>query len=192
MLRAKSKWAAALLFWGLAGCQCSMLTRYYADAIDDMTDRDLEMDCFYRPTWDLNRIGKPDWCQSAFNRFWCRCNGCNRNCNTDCVDLSTDDYDEIDVDNGQTEERERLDLPPPTAPVAPPRPPLPQDAGRTPPGEQKKDRSSAHFEIRPSSVVLSICSNPHMKSKGDGAGRSYVLSTRTSFRVPSPNILPVV
>ncbi len=69
-------WVTALLLGGATGCQCSVLTHYYSDAIDDLTDHELEMDALYRPQWDLNRIGKPDWCQSAWNRFWCRCHGC--------------------------------------------------------------------------------------------------------------------
>ncbi|MCA9006131.1 MAG: hypothetical protein KDA70_12740 [Planctomycetaceae bacterium] len=56
-----------------SGCQCFRASNVYYNLIDDISDTQLYADRFYRPTWDLTRIGKPDWCQSRFNRWWCKC-----------------------------------------------------------------------------------------------------------------------
>ncbi|MFN0198091.1 MAG: hypothetical protein ACKVT0_15195 [Planctomycetaceae bacterium] len=88
-------WVTALLIGGATGCQCSVLTHYYSDAIDDISDHELEMDALYRPQWDLNRIGKPDWCQSAWNRFWCRCHGCDE-CTQSSVEQAVYHEDEFE------------------------------------------------------------------------------------------------
>lgn len=66
----------------LSGCQCSPLTAKYADVIDDINDHPFQMDPLYVPTLDVNRIGRPDWCQSRLNRLWCSF-GC-RNCCSCC------------------------------------------------------------------------------------------------------------
>ena len=58
-----------------SGCQCFQASNRYYDLIDDVSDSEIYVDRFYRPTWDLTRIGKPDWCQSRINRWWCKC--CN-------------------------------------------------------------------------------------------------------------------
>lgn len=59
-------WCAAV------GCQCSPLFEPYAGLIDGVSDIDPTLDPLYHPAWDLNRIGKPDWCTSPVNRFLCR------------------------------------------------------------------------------------------------------------------------
>ncbi|QDV53613.1 hypothetical protein [Gimesia fumaroli] len=56
-----------------SGCQCFKASNLYYNLIDDVSDTQIYADRFYRPTWDLTRIGKPDWCQSRFNRWWCKC-----------------------------------------------------------------------------------------------------------------------
>ena len=56
-----------------SGCQCFKASNRYYNLIDDVSDTQIYADRFYRPTWDLTRIGKPDWCQSRFNRWWCNC-----------------------------------------------------------------------------------------------------------------------
>lgn len=56
-----------------SGCQCFQASNRYYNLIDDVSDSEVYVDRFYRPTWDLTRIGKPDWCQSRFNRWWCKC-----------------------------------------------------------------------------------------------------------------------
>lgn len=58
-----------------SGCQCFNSSNLYYNLIDDISDTQIYADRFYRPTWDLTRIGKPDWCASRFNRWWCKC--CN-------------------------------------------------------------------------------------------------------------------
>lgn len=58
-----------------SGCQCFKASNLYYNLIDDVSDTQIYADRFYRPTWDLTRIGKPDWCSSRFNRWWCKC--CN-------------------------------------------------------------------------------------------------------------------
>ncbi|MEX1232893.1 MAG: hypothetical protein WEB58_21780 [Planctomycetaceae bacterium] len=203
MLRAEFKWAAALLLWGLTGCQCSVLTRYYADAVDDVSDYDLEMDAFYRPTWDLNRIGKPDWCQSAFNRFWCRCHGCDAYCDYHSLDHSTYYDEELDADDRPVDGDDGpapaeptpppYDEVPPAKPVAPPQPPRPIEAGAVPAdSNQNDDLTSAYSLDRPTLIGRSAQPNFSKKSTGDGIGRSRVFSTQTPLRMPSPNIFPVI
>ena len=56
-----------------SGCQCFRASNLYYNMIDDVSDTQLYADRFYRPTWDLTRIGKPDWCRSRFNRWWSKC-----------------------------------------------------------------------------------------------------------------------
>lgn len=56
-----------------SGCQCFKSSNLYYNLIDDVSDSEVYVDRFYRPTLDLTRIGKPDWCQSRFNRWWCKC-----------------------------------------------------------------------------------------------------------------------
>lgn len=146
MVRANFTWVAALWLASLAGCQCSPLTRNYANFIDDVSECDLAMDAFYRPTWDLNRIGKPDWCQSAFNRWWCRCDGCDQYCSYNSLDDPMD-VEEYDADNDRFDgEPDAPAGPPPyeeTPPVQPiPQPPPPLEAGPSPPVERDRDALS--------------------------------------------------
>lgn len=63
-----------------AGCQCIGLTEKYQDKIDRIANHEPHLDRFYKPTWDVSRIGRPDWCQSPINRWWCGKNcGAHRN-----------------------------------------------------------------------------------------------------------------
>lgn len=66
----------------ISGCQCSPLTAKYADLIDDISDQPFRLDPLYIPALDVNRIGRPDWCQCPLNRLWCGY-GC-RNCCSRC------------------------------------------------------------------------------------------------------------
>ncbi|MCA8995657.1 MAG: hypothetical protein KDA80_01685 [Planctomycetaceae bacterium] len=59
-----------LMFLG-SGCQCFWLTEAYQDRIDRVADYEPHYERFYKPTWDLTRIGYPDWCHSKSNRWWC-------------------------------------------------------------------------------------------------------------------------
>lgn len=54
-----------------AGCQCIHLTEVYQDQIDHVADHKCRLDPLYNPTWDVSRIGQPDWCKSPINRLWC-------------------------------------------------------------------------------------------------------------------------
>lgn len=72
----------ALFSLALTGCQCCSWTESYCDAIDDFSDNHkICLDEYYDATCDLNRIGKPDWCQSETNRelcgLACGCGKCN-------------------------------------------------------------------------------------------------------------------
>jgi hypothetical protein len=58
-----------------SGCQCFKASNLYYNLIDDVSDTQVYADRFYYPTLDLTRIGKPDWCRSPINRWWCKC--CN-------------------------------------------------------------------------------------------------------------------
>ena len=71
----------ALFMVALAGCQCCRCSNIYSNVIDSSSDclTSLDVDCLYKPTLDLNRIGKPDWCESCVNRLWCR-TGCCKSC----------------------------------------------------------------------------------------------------------------
>lgn len=62
---------------GMSGCQCCALTEHYACLIDCISDHEHAMERFYHPEWDLNRIGRPDWCRCRLNRALCPC-ACNR------------------------------------------------------------------------------------------------------------------
>jgi hypothetical protein len=57
----------------LSGCQCCALTEHYACLIDCISDHEHAMERFYHPGWDLNRIGRPDWCRCPINRHLCPC-----------------------------------------------------------------------------------------------------------------------
>lgn len=61
------------------GCQCCGVTERYCDLVDDVSDCKPNLDRFYRAEFDLNRIGKPDWCQSRINRAICPCS-CQSQC----------------------------------------------------------------------------------------------------------------
>lgn len=67
----------SLLLVSLSGCQCCGLFNRYADAIDCISDHEHHFERFYCPCWDLNRIGRPDWCSCRPNRILCRC-ACER------------------------------------------------------------------------------------------------------------------
>lgn len=56
---------------GASGCQCCALFDCYADVIDHVSESSPRFDCLYHPSLDLNRIGKPDWCQCPVNRLLC-------------------------------------------------------------------------------------------------------------------------
>ncbi|MCH8830066.1 MAG: hypothetical protein IID45_10870 [Planctomycetes bacterium] len=80
-----------------AGCQCCGLTERYADLIDDVADYSPKFDRFYHAECDLNRIGKPDWCRSRFNRMLCRraceltgCECCSAACAADAGTAATE------------------------------------------------------------------------------------------------------
>lgn len=69
-----------LLGWlllGLSGCQCCTLFDHYAAWVDCVADDEHHFERIYVPAWDLNRIGRPDWCQCRLNRAFCRC-ACDR------------------------------------------------------------------------------------------------------------------
>ena len=55
-----------------AGCQCSPLLRPSGDLIDDISDHPPRAEWLYSAGWDLNRIGKPDWCAKSPFRGLCR------------------------------------------------------------------------------------------------------------------------
>ena len=57
----------------LAGCQCCRLTEHYAGLIDCISDHEHHYEVLYCPGWDLNRIGRGDWCSYRHNRLFCRC-----------------------------------------------------------------------------------------------------------------------
>lgn len=62
---------------GLSGCQCCPLTENYACLIDWISDHERDEEKSYHPGWDLNRIGRPDWCCCRLNRRLCPC-ACSR------------------------------------------------------------------------------------------------------------------
>lgn len=62
-----------LMLLGLTGCQCCALTEHYASAVDCISDHEHHFERFYHPGWDLNRIGRSDWCSYPKNRLCCRC-----------------------------------------------------------------------------------------------------------------------
>jgi hypothetical protein len=62
---------------GLSGCQCCALTEHYACLIDWASDHERAEEISYHPGWDLNRIGRPDWCRCRLNRALCPC-ACSR------------------------------------------------------------------------------------------------------------------
>jgi hypothetical protein len=61
------------LAWLVAGggCQCCHVFEPYADVIDHVSDHEHSLECLYHPAFDLNRIGKPDWCTCPLNRLLC-------------------------------------------------------------------------------------------------------------------------
>lgn len=66
-----------------SGCQCSNVRDRYGDVVDDVTDVDLNMEWAYKPKWDLNLVGRPEWCSSRLNRLicpkcWKKCQGCEQ------------------------------------------------------------------------------------------------------------------
>ncbi len=64
-------------FMLLPGCRCCPSSNCYYNVVDDISDKQLTLDRFYRPTLDISRAGMPDWCQSRLNckLCGCRCNG---------------------------------------------------------------------------------------------------------------------
>jgi hypothetical protein len=56
-----------------SGCQCCAVTEHYASLIDCISDQEHAMERFYHPCWDLNRIGRSDWCSCPINRHLCPC-----------------------------------------------------------------------------------------------------------------------
>ncbi|WP_437185033.1 hypothetical protein SH668x_002123 [Planctomicrobium sp. SH668] len=56
-----------VLLLAMTGCQCFGVTERFQDSIDHVADRRPHLDRFYRPTWDLTRIGYPDWTASRIN-----------------------------------------------------------------------------------------------------------------------------
>ncbi|GAB4145260.1 MAG: hypothetical protein Tsb009_17340 [Planctomycetaceae bacterium] len=95
---------------GSLGCQCCKWTERYADLVDDVSDRKPNLDRFYRPEWDLNRIGKPDWCRSKWNRWWCgeaccadsSCGHCSH-CIHESQSVHEETTSQIEMENFQAE-----------------------------------------------------------------------------------------
>ena len=75
-----SRFVMVLSVWWLAtlaGCQCCCLTERYASFVDHVADHEHCFEVLYSPCWDLNRIGRSDWCSCRMNRVFCRC-ACDR------------------------------------------------------------------------------------------------------------------
>jgi hypothetical protein len=62
-----------VLLPGLTGCQCCCLFEPYASLVDCISDHEHHFERYYSSGWDLNRIGREDWCQYPEHRFWCPC-----------------------------------------------------------------------------------------------------------------------
>ena len=56
----------------LVGCQCCSHTDRYSNKLDDIADHEPNLDRFYHAEFDLQRIGKADWCRNRLNRTLCR------------------------------------------------------------------------------------------------------------------------
>jgi hypothetical protein len=98
------------------GCQCYGLTERYADFVDDVSDHKPNLDRFYSAKYDLNRIGKPDWCQSRINCWLC---------GRACCEAAMCRY-------CQTESNPSHELSPPPAPAFNPTPEQPELKQPTP------------------------------------------------------------
>ena len=61
----------------ISGCQCSPWTARYANRIDDISDRKMEIDGVYQPGLDVSRIGMPDWGRYGRNHKRCK-NNCRK------------------------------------------------------------------------------------------------------------------
>lgn len=108
------------LLLGSSGCQCFKASNLYYNLIDDISDTQIYADRLYRPTWDLTRIGKPDWCSSRINRWWCKC--CN-DCQPHYVSSeSYTEYSDNQYDNSETH-GELMPLPDSSTYVPPDAPP---------------------------------------------------------------------
>ena len=74
-----------------AGCQCLPGTSRYGDLIDDVSESSPHFDCWYRPCWDLNRVGHSDWCSCWLNRkLFSRCCCCQEECYAETDDYTAD------------------------------------------------------------------------------------------------------
>ena len=66
--------ALAMVLLGLTGCRCCPGVERYAATIDAISDHEGTLDRCYRPTCDISRAGKPDWCSRCNRRLAaCRC-----------------------------------------------------------------------------------------------------------------------
>ena len=75
-----SRFMMVLSVWclvALGGCQCCCLKERYASFVDNVADHEHCFEVLYSPCYDLNRIGRSDWCSCRPNRFFCRC-ACDR------------------------------------------------------------------------------------------------------------------
>ena len=74
MRRTWLTWGLLVLALGNAGCRCFPGFNCYADAIDDISDRQIFWEDLYVPRLDISRAGKPDWCGPINRRLApCRC-----------------------------------------------------------------------------------------------------------------------
>lgn len=62
-----SIWLAPIL----SGCQFCPLGEPVMCTVDAIADHEPNLDCLYHPTFDLTRIGMPDWCACGWNRLTC-------------------------------------------------------------------------------------------------------------------------
>ena len=87
--------AGLVLLVAAAGCQCTGLEDAAGDLVDDINQREPELDGLYHAEWVPRRIGDAQWCRSPINRFFCRrqCNTCSTCAPVDItspVDVSAD------------------------------------------------------------------------------------------------------
>lgn len=61
------------LAWSAVGCNCCYVMDRYGDHIDDIGRLEPELDCLYHPSYDISRVGMPDWCACPLNRFVDHC-----------------------------------------------------------------------------------------------------------------------
>lgn len=66
---------SSLFLLNLAGCQSCWLTEPYACRVDRISDHEHHYEALYSPRWDLNRIGRSDWC--SYRHLICR-SACER------------------------------------------------------------------------------------------------------------------